>query len=136
MDVQVEEDAVARAERAHESRTLPYLLPSQCVVQLLRGTYCACAGLVLGRHPLLVGSKLRHESLHESTPEGRRGEPYGHFGQWRLNAYGFRSPEISILPAPAMVRIAALGASETFGLYESPTMSTCATQQTPRPNTL
>lgn len=49
---------------------------------------------------------------------GIRGRPNGRFKQWKLNAFGFRSAEISKAPAPGCTRVMTLGASETFGLYE------------------
>jgi hypothetical protein len=51
--------------------------------------------------------------------KGTRGRPHGHFKKWRLNAFGFRGPEIAATPTPGCTRIMVLGASETFGLYES-----------------
>jgi lysophospholipase L1-like esterase len=52
---------------------------------------------------------------------GRRGKPHAHFEKWRMNNFGFRSPEtMTQAPDPSTVRVALLGASETFGLYESP----------------
>src|SRR5882672_8433158 len=51
---------------------------------------------------------------------GVRGKPYGHYKVWKLNAFGFRGPEIAQSPRPGCIRVMTLGASETFGLYESP----------------
>ena len=53
-------------------------------------------------------------------PEGARGRPNAHYQQWRLNNLGFRGPDMAQTPAPGTVRIITVGASETFGLYESP----------------
>jgi hypothetical protein len=50
---------------------------------------------------------------------GRRGKPNGRFKRWHLNSFGFRSPEMTVKPPPGCTRIIILGASETFGLYES-----------------
>ena len=50
---------------------------------------------------------------------GIRGRPNGIFKKWHLNSYGFRGPEITVAPLPGCVRVMVLGASETFGLYES-----------------
>ncbi|HZU39222.1 MAG TPA: hypothetical protein VFA18_25070, partial [Gemmataceae bacterium] len=54
------------------------------------------------------------------TPDGIRGRPNGRFKKWRLNQFGFRGPDMQPLPAPGSCRIMVLGASEMFGLYESP----------------
>jgi len=50
---------------------------------------------------------------------GVRGKPYGRYKVWQLNAFGFRGPEITRSPRPGCLRVITLGASETFGLYES-----------------
>ncbi len=51
---------------------------------------------------------------------GARGRPNARYRQWSLNARGFRGPEIADAPAPGVARVVTVGASETFGLYESP----------------
>ncbi len=50
---------------------------------------------------------------------GVRGKPFGRYKVWQLNAFGFRGPEITRSPRPGCIRVITLGASETFGLYES-----------------
>jgi hypothetical protein len=51
--------------------------------------------------------------------EGVHGRPGGHFRKWKLNALGFRGPEIAPGKPPQVRRVLVSGASETFGLYES-----------------
>ena len=51
---------------------------------------------------------------------GRHGTPYAHFKKWRLDNLGFRGPDVARVPTRGVPRILILGASETFGLYESP----------------
>jgi len=46
---------------------------------------------------------------------GPRGKPGSRFGKWRINSDGYRGPDLK----PGTTRILTLGASETFGLYES-----------------
>src|SRR5689334_15369784 len=58
--------------------------------------------------------------LHDTL--GIRGRPNGVFGHWRLNSVGFRGPEIARQPAADCHRVMILGASESFGLYESDNM--------------
>jgi hypothetical protein len=53
---------------------------------------------------------------------GKHGRPNAHFEKWRLNSHGFRGPEISVKKPEGVIRVIVLGASETFGLYESPGM--------------
>ncbi len=52
---------------------------------------------------------------------GVRGKPGGRYKWWQLNSFGFRGPEMHLQPAPGCVRVMILGASETFGIYESDT---------------
>src|SRR6202011_2878753 len=49
---------------------------------------------------------------------GIAGRPHAHYLKYRLNSLGFRGPE----PQWDRERIICIGASETFGLYESPDM--------------
>jgi hypothetical protein len=55
--------------------------------------------------------------LHDAL--GIRGRPNGRFGRWQLNGFGFRGPQITKQPATGCHRVLILGASESFGLYES-----------------
>lgn len=48
-----------------------------------------------------------------------RGRPEYRFEKWRMNNLGFRGADISEMPRPGIIRVVVLGASETFGLYES-----------------
>jgi hypothetical protein len=50
---------------------------------------------------------------------GVRGRPFGRYRQWHLNNYGFRGPDIPHDTPAGCKRIMILGASESFGLYES-----------------
>lgn len=51
---------------------------------------------------------------------GIRGRPNGRFEKWQLNSLGFRGPEIEIEKPAGVIRVVVIGASEAFGLYESP----------------
>ena len=51
---------------------------------------------------------------------GIRGRPGYRFKKWGMNGAGFRGADLPDAPTNERVRIAVLGASETFGLYESP----------------
>lgn len=46
--------------------------------------------------------------------------PNAMFQKWQNNSYGFRGPEILPVKQPGTVRVVCLGASESYGLYESP----------------
>jgi hypothetical protein len=63
--------------------------------------------------PYSEGRLLLQDSL------GFRGRPNFRYQKWRMNNFGFRGPDITPSPAPGVTRIAVLGASETFGLYET-----------------
>lgn len=74
--------------------------------------------LRLGIDLLAVPNHDRDLMVHDEL--GIHGRPNGRFKKWRLNSYGFRSDEMSLLPPIGCARVMALGASETLGLYESP----------------
>jgi hypothetical protein len=47
-----------------------------------------------------------------------RNEPRARFEKWRINSLGFRGDELPVEKPAGRIRIACLGTSETFGLYE------------------
>ncbi len=51
---------------------------------------------------------------------GEHGRPYARYGKWVINNVGMRGPDVDTAKPPGTVRIVTAGASETFGLYESP----------------
>lgn len=52
--------------------------------------------------------------------DGMHGRPNAQYEKWVMNSIGTRGPQASVLPAPGTLRIITVGASETFGLRESP----------------
>jgi hypothetical protein len=64
-------------------------------------------------------SPYNNEYLLRQDSLGFRGRPNFQYQKWRMNNFGFRGPDITPSPAPGVTRIAIIGASETFGLYES-----------------
>jgi len=52
--------------------------------------------------------------------DGMHGRQNARFQKWVMNSLGVRGPETSVTPAPGTVRVITVGASETFGLRESP----------------
>ena len=99
------------------------------------GTGLVLATIVLGVGEITarIEDRLRQDVPLLTTPDRERdlvrhdaiairGKPDGRYKQWRLNAYGFRNAAITQQPREGCLRIMALGASETFGLYESPGM--------------
>lgn len=77
-----------------------------------------------------IEDTIRQESpfLHSPTRSaltvtdyfGTRGRPHGRYKKWRLNNFGFRGRDILLEKPQGKRRVVVLGASETFGLYESP----------------
>ena len=68
--------------------------------------------------PLLASPSYTDLTMRDSL--GVRGWPGARFQKWKLNSAGFRSPEIAMQPSRNCVRLAVMGASETFGYAESP----------------
>ena len=58
--------------------------------------------------------------LTVSDQYGIHSRPGARFEKWHVNAHGFRGPEITPQKPDGVTRVIVLGASETFGLYESP----------------
>lgn len=59
--------------------------------------------------------RFDNEILYTYDDLGKRGKPYGQYQKWKLNSLGFRGPDLQ----PGKFRIACIGSSETFGLYEA-----------------
>jgi lysophospholipase L1-like esterase len=91
---------------------------------LLLGSLEACARvddyLSYGA-PLLGNSSI--EDLKTVDGTGMHGRPRARFEKWRMNSLGLQGPEVPRKKAPGHFRVLVLGASESFGLYESPGMS-------------
>src|SRR5438094_4303139 len=67
--------------------------------------------------PLL--SRYTYDAVLYSVDEyGIKGRPNATFEKWQLNSFGFRGPELTLDKSPRKLRIACIGASETFGLHE------------------
>jgi hypothetical protein len=69
--------------------------------------------------PLLANPTPEHDLQVQDSGGIVRGRPFGKYKRWKLNEHGFRSPPMSKEPAAGRCRVAVLGASETFGLFES-----------------
>jgi lysophospholipase L1-like esterase len=51
---------------------------------------------------------------------GMHGRPLARYQKWSMNSLGTRGPEVALAKPSGTVRVVTAGASETFGLYESP----------------
>ncbi len=60
------------------------------------------------------------EELMMRDRDGAHGRPHAQFKKWAMDSLGFRGPEVPVHSAQGTVRVIVAGASETFGLYESP----------------
>ena len=77
-----------------------------------------------------VDDRIRYGIPFASTPDSRdltivdslgtRGQPGARYKGWQLNNFGFRGPDITAQPTTGCTRVMVLGASETFGYYETP----------------
>jgi len=79
---------------------------------------CRIEDWVMYRMPLLS----RFSSLDQLVVRdaaGMHGRPNAQYEKWVMNAFGMRGSAVEITPAPGTHRIITVGASETFGLYES-----------------
>lgn len=87
--------------------------------------YCIVAVVTLEMAPR-VEDYFRHaapfwgtygiNSVFQSSEFGKEGKPGARYLKWSMNSLGYRGPE----PVGGRVNIITFGASETFGLYESP----------------
>ena len=66
----------------------------------------------------MLSRATSQEDLVMSDATGKHPRPGATFRKWRINSAGTRGPEPD--PSGATPRVLVLGASETFGLYESP----------------
>jgi hypothetical protein len=102
------------------------LLLRRCVSLGLLGVVGVIAAEVMARvddavrsgTPMLASPNYSDLTMQDSL--GTRGRPFARFEKWKLNGEGFRSQEVALTPRPECVRVAVMGASETFGYAESP----------------
>ena len=66
-----------------------------------------------------ITERYSEERLTTRDSLGIHGRAGYRFKKWRMNNFGFRGADITPAPAAGITRVALLGASETFGLYES-----------------
>lgn len=60
------------------------------------------------------------EILSTTDEMGHHGRPEAQYQKWKLNRFGLRNPEITLAKPAGLERVLLLGASELFGLYETP----------------
>jgi hypothetical protein len=112
------------------SRTIRTVLRWGGLGLLFLVTLEACARLddwLTWRAPLW--GHYSHEALMVKDEKGIHLRPNARFQKWRINSHGFRGPEVTMEKPPGVTRIVVLGASETFGLFESEGMEFAAQMQ-------
>jgi lysophospholipase L1-like esterase len=67
----------------------------------------------------VLGMYTYDTALFTTDEYGITGKANGIYEKWRLNSFGFRGPEVGLQRPQGRLRIVCMGASETFGLYES-----------------
>jgi hypothetical protein len=80
---------------------------------------CRIEDWVMFRTPLFTPLTSQLD-LMVRDKDGIHGRPSARFEKWQMNAIGTRGPDASLVKPPGTVRIVSVGASETFGLAESP----------------
>lgn len=102
------------------SRPIRAALRGLVYVAILLATLELCARVddYLSYGAPLVG-RYEFDNLHRFGVGGVYGVPGEQFEKWRMNNLGFRGRDVSPRKAPDHFRVLVLGASESFGVYES-----------------
>jgi len=80
---------------------------------------CRIEDWVQFRTPIVARERSQQDLLIRDSL-GMHGRPGGRFQKWILNSLGMRGPEVAVAKPADVIRVVTTGASETFGLYESP----------------
>ena len=94
---------------------IPVLMVFAFVLELT----CRVEDWVTYRTPAL-SSATSISDLVVRDADGMHGRPNSRYQKWVMNSLGVRGPETTVIPAAGTVRVITVGASETFGLRESP----------------
>jgi hypothetical protein len=101
------------------------LARSACRIAAITGIFLACLEICARlddhwRWGAPLAGDYSNEQLRVTDHLGQRCRPNAQFEKWRLNSFGFRGAEVSEQKPKDVTRVLLVGASETFGLYESP----------------
>jgi lysophospholipase L1-like esterase len=80
---------------------------------------CRVEDWIQFRTPVLAPERSQEDLLVRDAL-GMHGRAGGHWQKWSLNAFGMRGPDVPAVKPANVIRVVTVGASETFGLYESP----------------
>ena len=101
------------------ARALLSWLPVLVVFAVVLELTCRIEDWVTYRTPALsVSTSISDLVIRDA--DGMHGRPNARFQKWVMDSLGLRGPETSVTPAPGTVRVITVGASETFGLRETP----------------
>ena len=101
------------------ARTVAEILALVLLFALSLEAACRIQDWVEFRTPIFARERSQADLLIRD-PLGMHGRPHGRFQKWSLNSFGMRGAEVTAAKPPKVIRVVAVGASETFGLYESP----------------
>jgi hypothetical protein len=80
---------------------------------------CRVEEWVMYRTPMLSRYTQVNDLLVRDA-DGVHGRANAQFQKWSMNGLGVRGPAARVVPQPGTVRVITIGASETFGMRESP----------------
>ena len=80
---------------------------------------CRVEDWVTYRMPMMSAYSTLNDLVIRDA-DGMHARPNAQFEKWSLNSLGMRAPETPLVPPPGTIRVFTVGASETFGLRESP----------------
>jgi hypothetical protein len=110
---------IVRARPRHLAQSIAEILGLAILFALSLEAACRIEDWVEFRTPIFARERSQADLLIRD-PLGMHGRPGGRFQKWSLNTFGMRGSEVPLAKAPHTIRVVAVGASETFGLYESP----------------
>jgi hypothetical protein len=105
--------------RRHTPISLTGWIVLAVVFAVLFEATCRAEDWVLYRMPFFSPYQSMEELLLRDK-DGMHGRPNAQFQKWIMNGLGLRGPPTSMTPHAGVIRIITVGASETFGLRESP----------------
>lgn len=119
------------AEAVAESSSTASAARSDRARRIAVGVFALALSAVLFECSVRVDDWLRYQTpflspyreqadLFVRDIDGVHGRSRARYRKWSMNSQGTRGPEFSLQPATGVFRIAVIGASEAFGLYESP----------------
>jgi hypothetical protein len=110
---------MVRARARHKAQSVAEILGLALLFALSLEAACRIEDWVEFRTPIFARERSQADLLIRD-PLGMHGRPWGRFQKWSLNSFGMRGPDVAAKKPPRVIRLVAVGASETFGLYESP----------------